>query len=288
MIDIIKDETTVGISFTQPQERRASTTLASQEVTTEGGTQAETVSVEKVCCGGGCCSLETLDTDSAIGGARPLSPPDNDAFRSLKLKLGRLRLGSRLSKTVALPTQTVSFTPLGRNQPKPKSTVDIHPPKFVTPHPPYDVYSARVHNARELTQPGAEKRTYHFDLDVTDYPAEGGDVDFVVGGAVGVCAPNDTATVDELFQLLGIPRHVRDAPLVLNTTGGRWPTIWGDEKPRELITTRRELVTWCSDLQSFAPTKPLLRLLAEYATEESEKTILTYLTSAQGQAAFCE
>lgn len=158
----------------------------------------------------------------------------------------------------------------------------------MTPHPPYEVFPAKVHHARELTKPGAEKRTYHFDLDVTNYPEEGGDVDFIVGGAIGVQAPNAAELVDEIFDLLYIPRWARDRPILCRTTGGRWPTIWGDEQARELITTRRELLTWCSDIQSYPPTKPLLRLLGDYATDPVEKKILLYLTSAQGQAAFCD
>lgn len=53
----------------------------------------------------------------------------------------------------------------------------------MTPHPPYEVYSAKVYHARDLTKSGAEKRTFHYDLNVTDYPAESWTVDFVVGGA---------------------------------------------------------------------------------------------------------
>ena len=139
-----------------------------------------------------------------------------------------------------------------------------------------------------MTKAGAEKRTYHFDLDVTEYPAESGDVDFVVGGAIGVQAPNSEQMVNEVFDLLNIPNYVRDKQIIMNTTTGRWPTIWGDDKPRELVTTRRELLMWCSDVQSYPPTKPLLRLLAEYATAPNEKKILLYLSSAQGQAAFCD
>ena len=75
---------------------------------------------------------------------------------------------------------------------------------------------------------------------------------------------------------------------MLKTKGGRWPTIWGEENARELLTTRRELLTWCADVSSTAPTKQLFRVLAEYATAANEKKILLYLASAQGQAAFCD
>ena len=94
--------------------------------------------------------------------------------------------------------------------------------------------------------------------------------------------------VDEVFDLLGIPRSMRDKPVILNTAGGRWPTIWGEDQPRSLVTTRRELLTWCSDIQSYPPTKHLLRLLAEHATAANEKKILLYLCSSQGQPAFCD
>lgn len=218
----------------------------------------------------------------------PLSLPENNAFRTLGLKLGSLGLDSELSGVVGMPTRTVMFESLAGQTSITKEDTRKHPPSFVTPHPPYSVFSAPLFHARELTQPGAEKRTYHFDLDVTDYPAESGDVEFVVGGAIGVCAPNPPELVDAIFDHLAVPGFVRDKPVLMKTSNGRWPTIWGDEQPRELVTTRRELLSWCSDVQSYPPTKALLRLLAEHADNEHEKKILTYLSAAQGQAAFCD
>ena len=292
-IDQRQDDKTFVVPAPKQRKRRASTVLISQ------GPQdvrrilspfkgAKTTEIEKVCCGGGCCFLNTLEQDPATKSGLPVIIPDNDAFRSLKLHLGPLSLDSELSQIVDVPPETVSFKSLCAGVPPTKSTVRQHPPSFVTPHPPYEVFSAKVHHARELTKPGAEKRTYHYDLDVTDYPSESGDVDFVVGGAIGVQAPNSDKVVDDIFDLLNMPKHVRDKQLVMNTASGRWPTIWGDDKPRELVTTRRELLTWCSDVQSYPPTKPLLRLLAEYADAPNEKKILLYLSSAQGQAAFCD
>lgn len=139
-----------------------------------------------------------------------------------------------------------------------------------------------------MTKPGAEKATFHFDIDVTDYPEEGGDVDFKTGGAVGVCPANRPDVVDELFDSLGVPKFLRDQPVTMHTLGGRWPTIWGDDKPRTLTTSRRELLTWCSDIQSYPPTKAFLRLLAEHASSPSERSILLFLASAQGQPVFCD
>jgi len=244
--------------------------------------------VENVCCGGGCCFLDSLEEGSTKWLSELVPLPDNNAFRSLQLKLGSLALNTELTKTTELPEKTISFSSLQPNGQPDDPTVSRNPPKFLQPHAPYDVFSARLHHARELTKPGAEKRTFHFDLDVTDYPAEGGDVDFVVGGAIGLCAPNSDEVVRDIFDLMGVPNYIRDKPVTLHTKNGRWPTIWGDEMPRELMTSRKELLTWCSDVQSYPPTKPLLRLLAEYAEAPNEKKILLYLSSAQGQAAFCD
>ena len=282
--------TTITAIQKHSRERRASTTLISKSpedvrrILGEGGTEL----IERVCCGGGCCFMNVPKQDPTLKDSKPVALPDNEAFRSLHLRLGPLSMGTELSNVVDIPEQTVSFESTTLKQTMPKSAAQTHPPEYVTPHPPYAVHSARLHHARELTKPGAEKRTYHFDIDVTDYPEESGDVDFVVGGAIGVCAPNSDELVDEVFDLLNIPNFVRDKQVVLRTTNGRWPTIWGDEMARELITTRRQLLKWCSDIQSYPPTKPLLRLLGEYAEAPNEKKILLYLTSAQGQGSFCD
>lgn len=273
------------------RRRRASTVLISQNAADVrkilgNGTQA----VPKVCCGGGCCMTQPLQEPGSSSTVHPIIKPTNSAFQSLGLNLGYLTLDSSLTKIAELPEKTVSFSPLSSEFASEKyiSGPADHPPQFLQPHPPYDVYRAPLHSARELTKPGAEKRTYHFDLDVTDYPEESGDVDFVVGGAIGVCPRNPDELIDEIFNRLGVPKMVRDKKVMLKTTNGRWPTIWGDEEARNLVTTRRELLAWCSDLQSYPPTKPFFRLLAEYASDPNEKKILLYLASAQGQAAFCD
>lgn len=292
LLEELKDEGAVAIDAAPPRERRTSTQPISsdpqkvKELLGEGAGNERLI--EKACCGEGCCKLEALELDPESKNHLPVVVPDNDAFRSLQLKLGALSLDSKLTRTLDLPDQNVFLLPLSDAAAPSQSNSQKQPPKFVTPHPPYHVFPARVHYARELTKPGAEKRTYHFDLDVTDYPEESGNVDFVVGGAIGVCAPNSEEIVEELFDLLGVLRFVRDKSVTLKTNGGRWPTIWGDDMPRKLTTTRREILTWCSDLQSYPPTKPLFRLLAEYASAPNEKKILLYLSSAQGQAAFCD
>ncbi|KAG6069166.1 hypothetical protein E4U32_004029 [Claviceps aff. humidiphila group G2b] len=308
-----QDESTTR---TQSRPRRASTRLIAQNARDiqriTGETTAEFVGR---CCGGGCCLMGSR----RVGVEYETVPlPDNDAFRSFGLKIGDIPLS--LTNIAGMPEKTISLnipprTPQGSSpsdsgifldsdrdsvihvgtastsdalgrKAAPVNTA-INPPNFVQPHPPYHVYPAKIHAARELTKDGAEKRTYHFDLDITEYPEEDG-TDFKVGGAIGVMAPNCEDTVEDVLDALMVPRFLRDKPVLLATTKGRYPTVWGDDMPRELVTTRRELLTWCTDLQSYPPTKPLLRVLAEYADEENEKKLLMFLCSAEGQGVFCD
>lgn len=253
--------------------------------------------LNRFCCGPNCCMNDALPPKSTHPGFCPITTPDNDAFRHLALNLGTLVLDTPLTKVAELPDQKISFAAVRKQSISDKfpderhshdeDSVNVRPPEYMKPHPPYDIFNAAVYGARELTKPGAEKRTFHFDLDVTKYPKEGG-VEFKVGGAIGVCPANDRVVVGDIFDMLGVPRFLRDKPIRLITTGGRWPTIWGDETARELVTTRRELLTWTVDISSTAPTKQLLRILAEYAQAANERKILLYLCSAQGKAAFCD
>lgn len=287
-----------GIDFTKYGKKRAhaSTHLLSLghnktngEIELDDSSATNLITGE--CCGGGlgggCCKVAP---DGVITPGTPKLPdfevPQNKAFRSLRLNLRPLSRNAKLSGVPNLPPPDRAIVNL--KDVKHTSTTDIHPPTYMTPHPPHQVFSAKVASARELTKPGAEKRTYHFDLDVTDYPDEGTNVDFVVGGAIGVCAPNPPSLVQEIFDRLKISKEEQDEPIMLHTSGGRWPTIWGEEESRDLVTTRRELLTWTVDVQSYAPKKDILRLLAEYAEDPNEELILKYLCSRQGQAAFCE
>lgn len=280
---------------TPRRKRRASTFSANSDDIKRILGEVPGTSVLERCCGAGCCKMERIMQKSDVIGVKT---PENAAFRFLGLKLHDLTLDTELTKVVDLPEQKVSFGQLRRQSISEKfpdesvhehdrTTVNTYPPDYMKPHPPYSIFNAPVYGARELTKPGAEKRTFHFDIDVTDYPEEGG-VDFKVGGAVGICPPNDPYVVEDVFDQLGVPRFQRDKPIRLFTAGGRWPTIWGDEAERELVTTRRELLTWTVDISSTPPTKPIFRLLAEHASEPNEKKILMYLSSAQGQASFCD
>ncbi|KAI1824745.1 FAD binding domain-containing protein [Xylaria intraflava] len=293
-----------------PRKRRASTRLISQSATdVQRITGESTQQLINRCCGASCC----LNFQKKRPGVKyervPL--PDNDAFRSLGIRIKDIPI--ILTGVAPLPEQFTFFEKPNDRRFETTSPADsanffqnnnngeislnnlqledldtsIQPPSFVQPHPPYHVYPAKVHNARELTKLGAQKRTFHFDLDITDYPEED-QTDFKVGGAIGVSAPNEASAVEHVLDLLLVPRFLRDKPVLLRTTKGRWPTVWGDEKARELITTRRDLITWCADIQSYPPTRSLLRVLAEYCDDPNEKKILMFLCSGEGQGVFCD
>ncbi|KAI1262094.1 FAD binding domain-containing protein [Xylariaceae sp. FL1019] len=292
------------------RRRRASTRLISQSVADiQRITGESTQQLISRCCGGGCCMNLQKKREGIAYESVPL--PENSAFQSLGLRIGSIptvltgitdlpeqftfleKPGRRVSSSSSPTDSAIS---VGTNDSLEKSIqkleledldTSIQPPSFVQPHPPYHVHPAKIHNTRELTKVGAEKRTFHFDLDITDYPRED-DTEWKVGGAIGVSAPNDSSEVDAVLDLLMVPRFLRNKPVLLRTTKGRWPTVWGEDQARELMTTRRALLTWCSDIQSYPPTKPLLRVLAEHTQDPNEKKILTFLCSAEGQGVFCD
>lgn len=304
--DLVEDtiKSINGMSLSDEQstmkKRRASTTYAGNvdDIRRLIGNGTGTKFLQKYCCGEGCCMIESLPLHTDEVAYAPIITPANDAYRSLNLDLRSLSLDTELTKLPDPPAQKVSFATIRRQSIVEKfpdesrhkhdaDEVNEYPPEYMKPHPPYSIFNAPIYGARELTKPGAEKRTFHFDIDVTEYPEEGG-VDFKVGGAIGICPPNDPAVVEDILNQLGVPRFQRDKAIRLRTNEGRWPTIWGDEEARELVSTRREILTWTVDISSTAPTKPVLSLLAEHASEPNEKKILQYLCSAQGQATFCD
>lgn len=301
---------------TEIRRRRASTRLIAQNAEdVQRITGESTAQLAARCCGGGCC-LSAAATKQGVE-CEKVQHPDNNAFRALCLRVDDIP--TTLTNVLELPEQTAFLEPLRRPSDLPSpalsatshantadtaetlvrsahNTTDkalqdidtaIQPPSFVQPHPPHHVFAARLNTARELTKLGAAKRTFHFELDITSYPDSEG-VDFKVGGAIGISAPNDEDEVDEVLDLLMVPKFLRSKPVALRTTKGRWPTVWGEDQARQLVTTRRDLLMWCSDIQSYPPTKQLLRVLAEYATDDNERKILLFLCSGDGQGVFCD
>ncbi|CAA90816.1 methionine synthase reductase [Schizosaccharomyces pombe] len=217
----------------------------------------------------------------------------NPTFQALNMDLGLLHENITLDRIPKVPENHVSLIDIDEARAKEDPNFQIHstpsrmPPHYVQPHPPFSVFPAPILDVRELTKPGAVKRVFHFELDVSNYPLPEGE-EWMVGGSFGVMAPNNEEDVDELLQLLHINPDQADAPVLLKTDGGRWPTIWAEDTPRELVTTRRELLKWTVEFMSVAPKKQLIRLLAEYAKDDTERQVLLFLVSRLGQRAFCD
>ncbi|KAK9240472.1 hypothetical protein V1525DRAFT_395069 [Lipomyces kononenkoae] len=252
------------------------------------------------CCGGSCCFLSTttMTPDYSAPSSGPGTPvpsphasvdfPTDRAFDSLSLPLSKVMRTCRLLGVPSLPLSNIEIVwPTDALQEKEHTNDNFAAPSYLTPHFPYDVHNVPVLATRLLTGPGAIKRTYHFDLDVTNYPDEMQGVDFRVGGAVGICPANDPILVDDIFRRLGILERDSNLEITLVTKGGRWPTIWGEDKPRRLRTSMREILTWTVDLNNSVFSKSLLRVLAEYSSNKSERMILSWLCSRQGQSTFC-
>lgn len=282
--------TTLGIDFT-----RAFADLALAEDPLPVPLRSYADENDSECCGGGCCQTgstpisSTPGTPGATVFASVVFPQGNLAFDSLGLPLLKISRSARLLGTVQLPEKTVSISFSSSDFGKQVSAANdpLAPPSYIKPHPPYDVHNVPIIDARPLTGLDAIKRTYHFDLDVSNYPDEISGVDFRVGGAVGVCPRNDLDLVSEILDRLDIAQDKRNTPVTLSTTGGRWPTIWGEDEARVLITTVQDILAWTVDLNNSVLSKKLIRVLAEYATDYSDKMILSWLCSKQGQSTFC-
>ncbi|ODV92460.1 hypothetical protein CANCADRAFT_87069 [Tortispora caseinolytica NRRL Y-17796] len=222
--------------------------------------------------------------------------PVNPAFLDLELPLAKISRDYRFF--LQQPDRALKHLDIDQTDLKKVSfTVHaktLHPtdfencPQYVQPHPPFHVHSLPIITSRLLTSPAALKRTYHFDIDVTDYPEEVPGVDFTVGGAVGVCPTNDAAAVEELFDLLNYPTDLRDEEITLHTSKGRWPTVWGDDTARDVVCSPRELLTWTIDFVNDVLTKQLLLLMHNSTPDDTEKAVLLWLMSEYGQNKFTE
>ncbi|GKT95048.1 LOW QUALITY PROTEIN: FAD binding domain-containing protein [Colletotrichum tofieldiae] len=189
-----------------PRRRRASTRLIAQSpADIQRITGESTAQLIQRCCGGGCCMKLGAKKEGLEYESIPF--PDNDAYKSLALKIGDIP--TKLTSIADLPEQTVFFEPV----PRPAATASSPADSAISLGPDArenkdadlaavqsqlkDFTLEGIDTTKEppdtcsrtpVSCPGAEKRTYHFDLDITSYPGEE-DMDFRVGGAIGVMAP---------------------------------------------------------------------------------------------------
>ncbi|EEB08870.1 FAD binding protein [Schizosaccharomyces japonicus yFS275] len=150
------------------------------------------------------------------------------------------------------------------------------PPKFIEPHPPYPVHCAPVLDAKLLNKPSALKKTYNITIDVSHYPLPQG-TEWLVGGTIGVMAPNSDISVTRLLTALNITMQDAIKPCILITSSGRWPSMWGENKPREIRTNIYELLRWTTDFLSQPPSKDLLQLLGFSSKDPLERLLISQL-----------
>ncbi|KAI8365331.1 uncharacterized protein BYT42DRAFT_550196 [Radiomyces spectabilis] len=183
----------------------------------------------------------------------------------LPIDLSGLQPNVKLTAIPRLPAAVVQLIPTGEAETRPD-----HVPDFVaTPSPLFD---APVTQVKCLSSQQAEKRTLHVELEVEDK------IDFQPGDAIGILAPNNEELVQALLAKLSSPDQLN-----------RLYKIEGDNLPSHLhkasSVTLGELLRYGVDLTS-TPRKALLRVLAEYATDDHDKTALMYICSKQGVAQF--
>ncbi|KAG5440013.1 hypothetical protein PCK2_000705, partial [Pneumocystis canis] len=156
-------------------------------------------------------------------------------------------------------------------------------PSYITFYPTDNVFQSKIINTKILTHKNALKKVIHFDLDVSNYPFS---EKWMVGGFIGICVPNLETVVNEIFELLNISKDEADEQIIFEQRGTQSLAFGGTIGPKKIKTTRRNIMTWLVDIQSIPPKRALLRLLLEYAADSSDKAILSFLCSKEGQKSF--
>lgn len=149
-------------------------------------------------------------------------------------------------------------------------------------------FLATISSAKRLTSPDAVKEVLHIELDVSE--ASQAFSEMMPGDAIGVVAVNPKELVDGVLARLNVADPNQRVTLETTTAGGVHFQVFPSESLEELpihlkgAFTLRELFTSRLDLTSM-PKRNLLRILAEYASVESEKQDLMSLCSIKGPVA---
>ncbi|KAJ3327767.1 hypothetical protein HDU76_011166 [Blyttiomyces sp. JEL0837] len=147
---------------------------------------------------------------------------------------------------------------------------------------PYN--KAKITNARYLTGSRALKRVLELDVEFGE-GEDGLNWDVGAGDVLGIVAPNEDFVVLPLLKRLG----VADPEVVVGVKGleGDGGSSGGTGLPftTDHPYTIYEAFKYLLDLRS-PPRKPLLRLLADHATNPLEKARLLYLTTSSGSKDF--
>ncbi|PKK72650.1 hypothetical protein RhiirC2_679852 [Rhizophagus irregularis] len=144
---------------------------------------------------------------------------------------------------------------------------------------PTPIVNTRLDAVRCLTHPEALKRTIHLELEIKDYREK---LEFIPGDSFGIIAPNNEKLCLGILKTLEIDENEANQEIsVESAEGTELPSHLRNAKSTSII----ELLRYGVDLNSL-PRKALLRLLAEYTTNEEEKKTLLFLCSKQGSVQF--
>ncbi|KAF0510185.1 riboflavin synthase domain-like protein [Gigaspora margarita] len=151
--------------------------------------------------------------------------------------------------------------------------------KVTTPLPSFLASSSRILNTRInavrcLTHPNAVKKTLHLELDIKDL-----EFSFIPGDAFEIFAPNHEVLVKGILNTLGINENMAHEEISIEAAEGIVDLPIHLKK--FVSTSIFELLQYGVDLTSL-PRKALLRMMADYTSDDQEKRSLFFLCSKQG------
>ncbi|KAJ1867368.1 hypothetical protein LPJ78_001050 [Coemansia sp. RSA 989] len=146
-------------------------------------------------------------------------------------------------------------------------------------------FVSTVGSTKQITAPEALKRTLVMDLELSETDAQHVKGRWRAGDAFNIYAPNDTALVAAIIAKLGVKPHDAKRPLRLEQKDAKIELPAHLRRFTTAAASFQDILLWSVDLSSL-PRKPLLRALAEYCSETSDRQRLLYLCSKQGLKTF--
>ncbi|CAJ0925211.1 12121_t:CDS:10 [Entrophospora sp. SA101] len=120
-----------------------------------------------------------------------------------------------------------------------------------------------------LSHPDALKRTLHLELDVKEFRDK---IEFVPGDSFGIYAPNSIELIKGILSMLEINEQEFDEEISVESLEEKdLPSHLKNANSTSII----ELLSYGVDLCS-SPRKALLRMMAEYVSDENEKKTLLF------------
>ncbi|KAI8873874.1 riboflavin synthase domain-like protein, partial [Ramicandelaber brevisporus] len=163
------------------------------------------------------------------------------------------------------------------------STSNDIPSFLLTTPTPYvaTMFTGKLVDGRQITTDNAVKRALQVTIDISSAPD--GTASYVPGDAFGIIAPNPADEVIDILRRCGVSETDIYRQHRISTASAT------DALPSHLARAGTaslfDIVRYTVDIYS-TPKKALLRLLAEYAQDPREKSLLLIACSRQGAALF--